>query len=177
MKIALAQINYHIGHFESNQRKMLAQIEAAKTQGADIVCFAELAVCGYPPRDFLEFDGFLDECNKVINVLADAARGIAVVVGAPARNPIPEGKALFNAGWFLHEGKVIARREKALLPTYDVFDEYRYFEPATSFEVIEWGGKRIALTICEDIWDVPTGDVSDEDFDPMYTFRPLDRLG
>ena len=176
MKIALAQINYHIGHFESNQRKMLAQIEAAKEQGADLVCFAELAVCGYPPRDFLEFDGFMAECQKVIDTLADAARGIAVVVGAPSPNPVPKGKRLFNAAWVLHEGKVIARREKALLPTYDVFDEYRYFEPATEFEVVEWGGKRIALTICEDIWDVPIGDVSDEDFDPMYTFRPLDRL-
>lgn len=176
MKIALAQINYHIGHFESNQRKMLAQIEAAKAKGAELVCFAELAVCGYPPRDFLEFEGFMEECEKVIETLADAARGIAVVVGAPARNPTPEGKALFNAGWFLHEGKVIAQREKALLPTYDVFDEYRYFEPATSFEVIEWKGYRIALTICEDIWDIPTGELTEEEFDPMYTVRPLDVL-
>jgi NAD+ synthase (glutamine-hydrolysing) len=176
MKIALAQINYHIGHFESNQRKMLAQIENAKEKGADMVCFAELAVCGYPPRDFLEFEGFMEECEKVLDVLADAARGIAVVVGAPARNPVPEGKALYNAAWVLNEGKVVAHRAKALLPTYDIFDEYRYFEPATQFEVVEWGGKRIALTICEDIWDVPVGEMRDKDFDPMYTTRPLDEL-
>lgn len=176
MKIALAQINYHIGHFESNQRKMIAKIEAAKERGADLVCFAELSVCGYPPRDFLEFEGFMDECRRVIDALADAARGIAVVVGAPSPNPIPEGKALFNAAWFLHEGKVVARREKALLPTYDVFDEYRYFERGTNFEVIEWKGERIALTICEDIWDMPTGELKEEDFDPMYTLRPLDKM-
>ncbi|NBB88684.1 MAG: NAD+ synthase [Bacteroidetes bacterium] len=176
MKIALAQINYHIGHFESNQRKMIAKIEAAKARGADLVCFAELSVCGYPPRDFLEFEGFMEECRRVIDALADAARGIAVVVGAPSPNPIPEGKALFNAAWFLHEGKVVARRKKALLPTYDVFDEYRYFERGTNFEVVEWKGKRIALTICEDIWDVPTGELKEEDFDPMYTLRPLDKM-
>ncbi len=176
MKIALAQINYHIGHFESNQRKMIAQIEAAKEQGADLVCFAELSVCGYPPRDFLEFDGFMDDCRRVIDALADAARGIAVIVGAPSPNPVAEGKDLFNAAWFLSEGKVVAQREKGLLPTYDVFDEYRYFERGTNFEVVEWKGKRIALTICEDIWDVPTGDLKDEDFDPMYTTRPLDKM-
>jgi NAD+ synthase (glutamine-hydrolysing) len=176
MKIALAQLNYHIGNFESNQRKMLESIEEAKEAGADLVCFAELATCGYPPRDFLEFDDFIEKSNKVVEKLADAARGIAVVVGAPARNPKPEGKNLFNAAYFLYEGKILHKAYKALLPTYDIFDEYRYFEPASSFKPVEFKGHKIALTICEDIWDIPTAETLDTEFDPMYTVRPLDEM-
>jgi NAD+ synthase (glutamine-hydrolysing) len=176
MKIALAQNNYHIGNFEANLRKMLQSIASAKEAGADIVCFAELASCGYPPRDFLEFDDFIAESSRVIESLADAARGIAVVVGAPSVNEDPLGKHLFNSAFFLHEGKVIQKVHKALLPTYDVFDEYRYFEPAKSFKVVKFQGKKIALTICEDIWDVPVNGLEDEHFDPMYTVRPMDEM-
>lgn len=176
MKVAIAQINFHIGNFEANQRKMLERIAEAKEQNADIICFAELATCGYPPRDFLEFEDFIEESNKVIEKLADAARGIAVVVGAPAKNPVPAGKNLFNAAYFLHEGKTIHVAHKALLPTYDIFDEYRYFEPAKSFKVVKFKGHKIALTICEDIWDIPTLEDLNTEFDPMYTLNPLEEM-
>lgn len=169
MKIALAQLNYHIGHFEQNQEKMIMSIHEAKELGADIVCFGELAVCGYPPRDFLEFNDFIAASQAVIQRLAEESHGIAVVVGAPSVNPVVDGKDLYNTAYFLHDGKVHALAHKALLPTYDIFDEYRYFEPAKEFHVVEFKGKRIALTICEDIWNIANEN-------PLYTTCPMDHL-
>lgn len=169
MKIAIAQLDYHIGNFEQNQGKMLKAIEEAKAQAADIVLFGELAVTGYPPRDFLEFDDFIERSLAVVQRLAQAAQGIAVVVGAPSRNPQIEGKDLFNSAYFLAEGQILATAHKALLPTYDIFDEYRYFEPAWEFSTLEYKGKRIALTICEDIWNVGNEN-------PLYRVCPLDEL-
>ncbi len=169
MKIALAQLDYHIGNFEGNLAKMLDAIRSAKTQDTDIICFGELATCGYPPRDFLEFDDFIHLAEESIQKLADAARGIAVVVGSPTRNPRLEGKDLHNSAYFLSEGKVLHVQHKALLPTYDIFDEYRYFEPATEFKVLEYKGKRIALSICEDLWNLGNKN-------PLYTIVPLDEM-
>ncbi len=169
MKIAMAQLNYHIGHFEHNMNKMLEALQTAKEQGADIVVFGELAVTGYPPRDFLEFNDFINQSEAAVVKLAEAAEGIAVVVGAPSRNPVVEGKDLFNTAFFLYEGKVLHKQHKALLPTYDVFDEYRYFEPATEFKVVEFKGRRIALSVCEDIWNVGNEN-------PLYTICPLDEM-
>lgn len=169
MKIAMAQLNYHIGHFEHNMNKMLEAVQTAKEQGADIVVFGELAVTGYPPRDFLEFNDFINQSEAAVAKLAEAAEGIAVVVGAPSRNPVVEGKDLFNTAFFLYEGKVLHKQHKALLPTYDVFDEYRYFEPATEFKVVEFKGRRIALSVCEDIWNVGNEN-------PLYTICPLDEM-
>ena len=168
MKIFLAQQNYHIGNFESNSQKIIAAIEAAKKQGGDIIIFSELSVCGYPPRDFLEFDDFIDHCNACIELIKHNADSIAVIVGAPDRNKVREGKDLFNAAYFLYNQKVIGIAHKTLLPTYDVFDEYRYFEPAFEWNVIEFKGKKIALTICEDIWNL--GD------NPLYRICPMDKL-
>ena len=168
MKIFLAQQNYHIGNFESNSQKIIAAIEAAKKQGGDIIIFSELSVCGYPPRDFLEFDDFIDHCNACIELIKHHADSIAVIVGAPDRNKVREGKDLFNAAYFLYNQKVIGIAHKTLLPTYDVFDEYRYFEPAFEWNVIEFKGKKIALTICEDIWNL--GD------NPLYRICPMDKL-
>ena len=168
MKIFLAQQNYHIGNFESNSQKIIAAIEAAKKQGGDIIIFSELSVCGYPPRDFLEFDDFIDHCNTCIELIKYHADSIAVIVGAPDRNKVREGKDLFNAAYFLYNQKVIGIAHKTLLPTYDVFDEYRYFEPAFEWNVIEFKGKKIALTICEDIWNL--GD------NPWYRICPMDKL-
>ena len=168
MKIFLAQQNYHIGNFESNSQKIIAAIEAAKKQGGDIIIFSELSVCGYPPRDFLEFDDFIDHCNACIELIKHHADSIAVIVGAPDRNKVKEGKDLFNAAYFLYNQKVIGIAHKTLLPTYDVFDEYRYFEPAFEWNVIEFKGKKIALTICEDIWNL--GD------NPLYRICPMDKL-
>ena len=169
MKIALAQLNYLIGDFEGNVQKMISFTNTAKGQGADIVVFGELATCGYPPRDFLEFKDFIRRAEVSIETLKAAAQGIAIVVGSPTVNPVPEGKDLYNSVYFLAEGEVQHVQHKALLPTYDVFDEYRYFEPATQFKTLVYKGQHIALTVCEDIWDVL-------DENPLYTVCPLDEL-
>ena len=168
MKIALVQQNYHIGNFERNVEKILQGITTARAAGADLVMFSELCICGYPPRDFLEFEDFINRCYEAVDSICAASKGIAVVVGGPARNPQPEGKDLFNAAWFIEDGAVKAIVHKTLLPTYDVFDEYRYFEPGFSWNVIEYKGKKIALTICEDIWNL--GD------NPLYRICPMDEL-
>ncbi len=168
MKIYIAQQNYHIGNFRENTRKMIEAIDAAKRQKAYLVVFSELSVCGYPPRDFMEFQDFIDQCYAVVDEIRQHADSIGVIVGAPHRNPREEGKDLFNAAWFLYENEVKAIVHKTLLPTYDVFDEYRYFEPAFEWNVIPFRGERLALTICEDIWNL--GD------NPLYRICPMDQL-
>jgi len=168
MKIALAQQNYHIGNFENNIQKIISAIDQAKKQGADLVMFTELCVCGYPPRDFVEFNDFMNKCYTAIDTIKEHTTGIAVVIGCPQRNTNPQGKDLFNAAWFLYEKQVKATVQKTCLPTYDVFDEYRYFEPAYNWNVIPFKGKKIALTICEDIWNL--GD------NPLYRTCPMDEL-
>jgi NAD+ synthase (glutamine-hydrolysing) len=169
MKIAIAQLNYHIGNFEGNLGKMLKAVEDAKERGADLICFAELATCGYPPRDFLEFDDFIRLAEEAVQKLAEAARGIAVIVGSPSRNPVVEGKDLYNSAYFLEDGRIRQVQHKALLPTYDIFDEYRYFEPAKEFRVVEFKGKRIGLTVCEDLWNLGNEN-------PLYTICPMDEM-
>jgi NAD+ synthase (glutamine-hydrolysing) len=168
MKIFLAQQNYHIGNFEANTKHIIAAINQAKAAGADLAVFTELSVCGYPPRDFLEFEDFILQCEASINQIKAHTTDIAVIVGGPARNPTSLGKDLFNAAWFLHEKEVKAVVHKTLLPTYDVFDEYRYFEPAFEWKVVPFMGQKIALTICEDIWNL--GD------NPLYRICPMDEL-
>lgn len=154
MKIALAQLNYHTGNFALHREQMLTQMQQAKLDGADLIVFAELAVTGYPPRDFLEFDHFLDLCDEVVRDLAAAATDIGVILGAPLRNTHGKGKALFNAAFLLFDGKIQQTVAKTLLPTYDVFDEYRYFEPAFENELMDFKGLKLAVTICEDLWNV-----------------------
>jgi len=168
MKIVLAQLNYHIGNFESNTKKILDCIQKAKSQQAELIVFAELAICGYPPRDFLEFDHFILKCIDSINAIASECIDIAAIIGAPSFNPEIKGKRLYNSAYFLENGKVAAIRHKTLLPTYDVFDEYRYFEPNHKFEIINLKGEKIAVTICEDLWNV-----SD---DPLYRINPMEEL-
>jgi NAD+ synthase (glutamine-hydrolysing) len=168
MKIALAQLNYHIGNFEGNIQKIIRTIQKAKDQKADLVVFAELCVPGYPPRDFLEFNDFIDKCYTGIDAIAKNCMGIAAIVGSPAINASGKGKPLFNSAFFLYDGKVQAIRNKSLLPNYDVFDEYRYFEPSRESEIVEYKGCRIALTICEDLWNV--------DDNPLYVSSPMDEL-
>lgn len=183
LKIALAQLNYHIGNFEGNLSNIIDHINKARTAGADIVCFGELAVCGYPPRDFLEFTDFITRCEASIEAIRVASAGIAVVVGAPTVNPVPEGKDLYNSAYFIADQEIIHVQHKALLPTYDIFDEYRYFEPATEFKTVQYKGKTIAISICEDIWNLPyrrEGIDSEEliiaNDNPLYRFCPLDRV-
>lgn len=168
MKIAIAQQNYHIGNFEDNTRKIMGAIQYAKSRKADLVIFSELSICGYPPRDFLEFDDFINECYKAIEIITEQADTIGVIIGSPQRNPSKEGKDLFNAAWLLYDKKVVGVAHKTLLPNYDVFDEYRYFEPGYQWNVLEFKGKKIALTVCEDIWNL--GD------NPLYRQCPMDVL-
>lgn len=168
MKIFLAQQNYHIGNFDENARKIIEGINKAKEAGAELVVFSELCVCGYPPRDFLEFDDFINQCYATIDRIKEHADEVGVLIGSPARNPLREGKDLFNAVFLLHQKKVQAEVHKTLLPTYDVFDENRYFEPAFEWNTIPFKGKKLAVTVCEDIWNL--GD------NPLYRISPLDRL-
>ncbi|MHB1277709.1 MAG: NAD+ synthase, partial [Bacteroidia bacterium] len=174
MKIALAQLNYHTGHFEKNTRLILEHIEKAREQKADLIVFAELALTGYPPRDFLEFSEFLDECELAIQRVAAACMDIVCILGAPARNLQKKGKALHNAAFVLADGKVKQVVHKALLPTYDIFDEYRYFEPAKTFSCIHVKGQAIALTICEDLWNVgESGLYADMPMEHLIEEKPL----
>ena len=168
MKIVLAQQNYHIGNFEENLRKILAAIRQAKEAGADLVVFSELAVCGYPPRDFLEFDDFIIQCYAAIDRIREEADTIGVIVGGPERNPAREGKRLFNAAWLLYQKEIKGTAHKTCVLTYDVFDEGRYFEPGYQWKVLPFKGTNIALTICEDIWNL--GD------NPLYRVCPMDQL-
>ncbi len=168
MKIFLAQQNYHIGNFEYNTQKIIQAIETAKAEGGDLIMFSEMSVCGYPARDFVEFTDFINKCYDAINQIKAHADTIGVLIGSPARNNREKGKNLFNAAFFLHENEVKAEFHKTLLPTYDVFDEYRYFEPAYDWQVVNFKGKKLAITICEDIWNL--GD------NPLYRICPMDKL-
>jgi NAD+ synthase (glutamine-hydrolysing) len=168
MKIFLAQQNYHIGNFESNTQKIIQAITEAKAKGGDLIVFSEMSICGYPARDFVEFNDFINKCYQSIEKIKQHADTIGVLVGSPAHNPGIEGKDLFNAAFFLYEKEIKAEIHKTLLPTYDVFDEYRYFEPSFEWNIIEFKGKRLAVTICEDIWNF--GD------NPLYRFCPMDKL-
>jgi NAD+ synthase (glutamine-hydrolysing) len=168
MKIFLAQQNYHIGNIEANTAKIIEAIIQAKEQKGDVILFSELSVCGYPPRDFLYFNDFIDKCYAAVDKIKLYADGIAVIVGAPHRNTKREGKDLFNAAYFLADKEIKQVIHKTCLPTYDVFDEDRYFEPGTEWNVVEYKGRKFALTICEDIWNL--GD------NPLYTNCPMDIL-
>lgn len=168
MKIVLAQQNYHIGNFEKNTEKIISAIEKAKGDRADLIVFSELCICGYPPRDFLEFNDFIDKCYQAIDEIKQHADTIGVLVGSPARNLAAEGKDLFNAAFLLYEKEIKGEVHKTLLPTYDIFDEYRYFEPAFEWKILEFKGKRLAVTICEDIWNINDN--------PLYRVCPMDKL-
>jgi len=168
MKIFIAQQNYHIGNFEYNIQKIISAIETAKAAGGDLILFSEMSVCGYPARDFVEFNDFISKCYDAIDRIKIHADTIGVLIGSPAKNQFQKGKSLFNAAFFLHEQTIKAEIHKTLLPTYDVFDEYRYFEPAYEWKTVLFKGKRLAITICEDIWNL--GD------NPLYRICPMDLL-
>ncbi len=168
MNIALAQLNYHIGNFEENTSKIIRSIQRAELENVDLIVFSELAVTGYPPRDFLEFRDFVDKALNAINEIAKYCTKVTAIIGVPTYNQEEKGKPLFNSAAVLAKGKIQQFIHKSLLPNYDIFDEYRYFEPNRHFELVEVKGKKIALTICEDIWDV--------DENPLYTINPMDEL-
>jgi NAD+ synthase (glutamine-hydrolysing) len=175
MKITVAQLNYHIGNFTSNKDRICSAIDKAINEGADLVVFSELCIPGYPPLDLLDRFDFIEKCNKTVEEISQKCRGITAIVGSPVINNNPNGKKLYNSALVLSEGKIIFSANKALLPTYDIFDEYRYFEPGKDFNVFSFKGLKIALTICEDLWDEQ---LFDNEFEKkrLYTISPMDEL-
>ncbi len=175
MKITIAQLDYHIGNFERNKILICNAIDKAKADGADLVVFSELCIPGYPPLDLLDHVDFIGKCSQTVNEIASHCIGITAIVGSPVVNKKPEGKKLFNSALVLSEGKVIFTAHKALLPTYDIFDEYRYFEPEREFSTFPFKGIKIALTICEDLWDEQPFDNKFEK-SRLYTISPMEQL-
>ncbi|QZE13500.1 NAD+ synthase [Halosquirtibacter laminarini] len=175
MKIALSQLNYHVGNFEKNTEKIIQHIEKAKKKGADVVVFSELAICGYYPQDLLEKERFILSCMESIDKICNYSHDITVIVGAPSINNTNKGKRLYNSAFILREGKIYDTIHKTLLPTYDIFDEYRHFEPNKTFRLVNIDGKKIAITICEDIWDEQS---SDNNFaqKKLYNVSPMEEL-
>ena len=175
MKIVLAQLNYHIGNFETNSDKIIEAINKAKSKNADLVVFSELAICGYPPKDLLERKDFIEKTLHAIDQVASHCVDIAAVIGGPSINPHSKGKKLYNSAFFICDGKVQSIHNKTLLPTYDIFDEYRYFEPNTEYNLVEYKGKKIAITICEDLWEKQA---VDNNFakEELYTTSPMEKL-
>ena len=175
MRITIAQLNYHIGNFGRNKDLICSAIKKAKSEGSDLIIFSELCVPGYPPLDLLDRHDFIEKCNLTVNEIAKECTGIAAIVGSPTLNKKPEGKKLFNSALVLSEGKVIFSANKALLPTYDIFDEYRYFEPENRFSIFSFKGLRLAITICEDLWDEQP---FDNEFEKtrLYSVSPMEEL-
>ena len=165
MRIALAQLNTTVGDVAGNERRVLEAYRRAVEAGAELVVTPELSLTGYPPRDLLLRDSFIEANLAALERLAASVGEAALIVGFVGRNPARPGRPLTNAAALLHRGQVAAIRTKTLLPTYDVFDEDRYFEPAPENAVIHWEGRRLGLTICEDIWN-------DAEFGIQRRYRP-----
>ena len=175
MKVALAQLNYIIGDFEGNSAKMITNIDKAKKENADLVVFSELSVTGYYPHDLLEKKEFIQKAEEAVLKIAAHCKGIAAIIGAPRINENARGKQLYNSAFFLSEGEIRQIQNKTLLPTYDIFDEYRHFEPNREFNIVEFKGEKIALTICEDLWDeLPTANEFGKD--KLYQVSPMEEL-
>lgn len=175
MKLALAQLNFKVGDFEGNKEKIIKQIEIASNNKADLIIFSELAICGYPPLDLLTREDFVIRVAATMNEIATYCLDTAAIIGGPSINPNSRGKQLFNSAWFLSDGKAVPLVHKTLLPTYDVFDEYRYFQPNQSFNILSFKGKRIAITICEDLWDDQPVEAAFSR-NQLYTISPLQKL-
>jgi NAD+ synthase/NAD+ synthase (glutamine-hydrolysing) len=171
VKIALGQINPTIGDFTGNSKKIIESSRQALALGAEMVLFPELAVCGYPPRDLLEKPAFVERSQQMVQEIAKAVPGLTVVCGFVSPAKVETGKSVMNSAAVLRDGAVQFVQSKMLLPTYDVFDEVRYFDPAKSQKLLDLGDKRFALTICEDAWN-------DKHFwhRRLYSVDPVDEL-
>lgn len=168
MKIVISQLNYVIGDIDGNTSKILEDISKARKENADLIIFSELAVCGYPPKDLLDYPNFIDRCEIAVKRIGENSSNIGVIFGAPSWSNLDRGKKLYNSAYFFENKKLLKRIDKTLLPTYDVFDEYRYFEPNEIFECISFRGEKLAITICEDLWNI--------DDQKMYKLIPMDEL-
>jgi NAD+ synthase (glutamine-hydrolysing) len=174
MKVALAQLNYIPGDIPFNSAKIISAINSARTKGAELIVFSELAVTGYPPLDLLLRTDIISASMAAIDEIASHCTGIAAIVGGPSPNTGNFGKTLHNSAFFINDGKVRTVISKALLPTYDIFDEDRYFQPGTEFRTVDLNGEKLAVTICEDIWDEqPFGD---RGVWRLYGVTPLDEV-
>ncbi|MCL2648444.1 MAG: hypothetical protein FWD61_15785, partial [Phycisphaerales bacterium] len=183
MRIALAQINPTVGDLRGNLRKHLESLRRAKAAGADIVVFPELSILGYPPKDLLLKPAVVELCAQAVDEIARHAEGITALVGTVGKNLANTGRPLYNTVTIVSNGKILARRFKSLLPTYDVFDEARYFEPGENGEgngegnvggdatIVLIEGRPVGISICEDLWN-------DEKFieRPLYHFHPIETL-
>ena len=171
MKIALAQINPTIGDFTLNTEKIMAAAERARDLSCNLVVFSELAISGYPPRDLLEKKGFVEANLMHLQNLVKSIKGIGVICGFVDKNLGKEGNPLYNSAVLFDKGKILHQVHKRLLPTYDVFDERRYFEPGTEYSPFFYKDWRVGLTVCEDIW-------TDKDFFPrqLYPVDPVERI-
>lgn len=169
MKIALSQQNYILGDFEYNTNKIIQDIQRAIIEEADLIVFSELCLTGYPPTDFFYFEDYYIKLEKCFERLFPFSNQIGIFVGGPRKNSVKQGKDYFNSAFLLHHGEIKGITDKTLLPTYDIFDEYRYFEPSKTFKCIEFNGKKLAVTICEDIWDINAEN-------PIYHKTPLEEL-
>ena len=152
MKIALAQIDTTVGDFDGNAQKILDGIGWAESKGVDFIVFPEMCVCGYPPRDLLEKPSFLQKSNNAVKGIAAQTRETVAVIGYITANKSSDGHALFNTAGIIGEGEVKFEQHKTLLPEYDVFDEARHFEPTHEHNIFEFGGMKIGLSLCEDLW-------------------------
>ena len=164
MKIGLLQLNSTVGDFAANRKKLLDGCEKAVALGAEFILAPELFLCGYPPRDLLQRADFIAANLAALAETAKSVGAVPLCVGFVDKNPDRPGRALRNAAAVLQYGKIIWRTNKCLLPTYDVFDEDRYFEPAKTIAPFEFNGHKLGVTICEDIWN-------DEDFWPERLYR------
>ena len=171
MRILLAQLNYLVGDVSGNTGKILGAMDEARKMQADGVLFSELALCGYPPEDLLLHDAFLKKVESALEEIGRASHGLFVVVGTIRKNPDNFGKPLHNSAAVFSDGRLLGFHDKWLLPTYDVFDERRYFAPGRDVSVWEHRGKKIGITICEDLWQ-HAGYVGFEgyDRDPVKAF-------
>jgi len=175
MKITLAQLNYHIGNFARNKELICNAIRKAKHDKSDIIIFSELCVPGYPPLDLLDRLDFIEKCNETVMEIARECTGIMAIIGSPVINNNKEGKKLFNSALVLSEGEIVFSAQKSLLPTYDIFDEYRYFEPGKMFSVFPFKGLKLAITICEDLWDEQPFE-NEFEKKSLYTVSPMAEL-
>ena len=153
MRIAMAQLNPVVGDIAGNTQNILHAIATAKEQGAGLVIFSELAVIGYPPRDLLLKPVVLEQMAAAIDHISRQCAGITALVGFVEQNTAAVGRTLRNAAAFLRDGAIIAKGYKSLLPTYDVFDETRYFEPAPQLQIVPFENHKIGVSICEDLWN------------------------
>jgi NAD+ synthase (glutamine-hydrolysing) len=155
MKIALAQINPTIGDFDGNLARVFEQAEQARAEGAELCIFPEMCITGYPSLDLLERSSYIDRNLECLDRIVNEVTGIAVIVGYVSRTPSGVGKQLYNSAALISDGRIVSTHTKMLLPTYDVFNEQRYFEPASAVTVVEFAGKKLGISICEDIWNEP----------------------